>query len=161
MKPSFPTLQMTDPTTLKQALYNHCQAYVDERLARIRKAIKVAQDAANEESKSSMGDKYETTRAMMHLEKEKLSGQLQEAEQLNRALTQINHQPTANVQLGSLVEASTGIFYIAVSVGKVVLAGKTYFVVSPASPIGKALFGKAAGEEINFNGRKIILKAVY
>lgn len=152
---------MTKFNDLKEQLFQYCQDEVNERVTRIRTAIKTAQDAANEESKSSMGDKYETTRAMMHLEKEKLSGQLQEATKLQKVLAQISQQATDDIQLGSLVETQMGFYYLAVSLGRVQLAGKSYFVISPASPIGKQLLGNTVGNEIAFNGRKLLIKGIY
>ncbi|MGB0523674.1 MAG: GreA/GreB family elongation factor [Flammeovirgaceae bacterium] len=151
---------MSIQSQIKAALFQHCQTYVDERIDRIKTAIQTAQNAANEESKSSMGDKYETTRAMMHLEKEKLMGQLQEAAQLKKTLAQITPKVSTIIQLGSLVKTQAGTYYLAVSIGKVQLDGTAYFVISPASPIGKALLGKQMNDEVNFNGRKLIIQAV-
>ena len=54
----------------KAKLYDSCLKLVDERVAHIEDAMRNAQASANEETKSSAGDKYETGRAMMHLEKE-------------------------------------------------------------------------------------------
>ena len=63
----------------KEKLHDACVAYVDERISFLNETIKETQNSANNESKSSMGDKYETTRSMMHLENEQMSIQLKEA----------------------------------------------------------------------------------
>ena len=146
--------------SIKTKLYDYCCDQVDDRLDRIGKAMLEAQQAANEESKSSMGDKYETTRAMMQLEKEKLAGQAQEAQQLKRVLAELNLAASDSVRLGSLVETKTGSYFLAVSLGKVILEGKSYFVVSPAAPIGKAMLGKAVGESFSFNGISFDIKSI-
>jgi hypothetical protein len=52
---------------------------VHQRIASAEEAIRMAQESANQEGKSSAGDKYETGRAMAQLEIEKASGQLAEA----------------------------------------------------------------------------------
>ena len=59
-------------TTIKQTLYNFCVTYINQRMATAQQAIHTAQASANEETKSSAGDKYETGRAMMQLEIEKI-----------------------------------------------------------------------------------------
>ena len=87
-------------------------------------------------------------------------GQLQEASLLKKALAQIPSKGSDTAQLGSLVQTPQGMYYLAISIGKVMLENKPYFVVSPASPIGKLLHGKKAGDEAVFNGRKISIKAV-
>lgn len=151
---------MTKTSKIKSALFQHCSVYVEERIERITTAMQTAQNAANEGSKSSMGDKYETTRAMMHLEKEKLLGQLQEAALLKKALAQVTSKSSDTAKLGSLIETKTGTYYLAISIGRVELDKAFYFVISPASPIGKLLLGKKAGDEVVFNGRTISIKSV-
>jgi hypothetical protein len=71
---------MPKPINIKESLYNHCMRYVQERIARIQNEIDLHQAAANEETKSSAGDKYETGRAMAQLDIERNSVQLREAE---------------------------------------------------------------------------------
>ena len=65
-------------------------AYVHERIAATQEAIYTAQLSANEETKSSAGDKYETGRAMAQLEIEKNTAQLAEALKLKQMLKQIS-----------------------------------------------------------------------
>jgi hypothetical protein len=64
---------------IKIKLYQYCVEFIDKRIAGAREAIQIAQDSANEETKSSAGDKYETGRAMAQLEIEKNTTQLEEA----------------------------------------------------------------------------------
>ena len=70
----------------KEVLYAYCVNYVQQRIARIQGEINKAQSSANEETKSSMGDKYETSRAMAHQEIENNRMQLLEAEKLHSIL---------------------------------------------------------------------------
>ena len=140
---------MPEPTNTKDSLYNHCVQYVEERIARIQNEIDLLQAAANEETKSSAGDKYETGRAMAQLEIERNAVQLKEAERLRSFLQGIVREGTSAVIVpGSLVTTSNGVFYVAISLGVVILDQQKYLVVSPDSPIGKLLLGKRAGQEL-------------
>jgi transcription elongation GreA/GreB family factor len=140
---------------VKEQLYARCQAYVAGRIATAQQAIETAQQSANEETKSSVGDKYETTRAMMQLEIEKNSIQLNESIKLKQALEKINIDSRAEaVQSGSLVITDTAIFFVAISAGKISLDKKDYLVISPSSPIGSKLIGLKAGDSFDFNGKK-------
>ena len=137
---------------IKRELYKLCQDYLQKRIDAAQQAIQTAQSAANEETKSSSGDKYETGRAMMQLEIEKNAGQLSESLKLKHALDQINPDQTPGiVQSGSLVITDQGSFFIAISLGKVVLHNQSYLVVSPGSPIGQKLLGLKPGDEMTFN----------
>jgi transcription elongation GreA/GreB family factor len=140
---------------LKKELHNLCTGYVQKRMDTAVQAINAAQQAANEETKSSAGDKYETGRAMMQQETDRNRTQLNEANKLMVALNHINISAHSKIAgPGSLVITNNGKFYIAVSAGTLVLNGEAYFAISPASPIGSILIGKNAGDEFSLNGKQ-------
>lgn len=146
---------------LKQLLYDRCIVYVKQRVETAQQAIHIAQTSANEETKSSAGDKYETGRAMMQLEVERNTHQLTEALKLNQALEQINPElETSIIQPGSLVMTNHGNFYIAISIGQLTVEGTHYFVISPMSPLGTKLMNGTAGASFAFNGKNYTIKEV-
>ncbi|UKN03023.1 3-oxoacyl-ACP synthase [Paracrocinitomix mangrovi] len=135
---------------------------MDDRIATIKAAIDDAQASANNETKSTAGDKHDTSRAMMQLEVEQKSKQLSETLKLKETLGKFSDQNTsAIVGLGSVVETSAANYYISISAGKLNAGGSDYFAVSGASPIGQLLLGKKAGDIAQFNGKKIEISAVY
>ena len=147
---------------IKQLLYDQCTGYVRQRIETARLAIHVAQTSANEETKSSAGDKYETGRAMMQLEVEQNAQQLAEALKLKQALDQINPTlATSSAQQGSLVTTNHGDFYIAVSIGQMTVNGKQYVAISPVSPLGVKLMNGKAGTSFVFNGKNYTIENVY
>ncbi len=124
----------------KKVLFDYCKQYVDKRIALVTNEMNAAQEAANSETKGSAGDKHETGRAMMHLEKEKNALQLVEHLKLKKVLAQISPEEThQHVRLGSLILTNSGIYYLSIAIGKVEIGGKIYFVISPVSPIGNLL----------------------
>jgi transcription elongation GreA/GreB family factor len=139
----------------KDALYAHCMTYVKERITRIREEIERAQSSANEETKSSAGDKYETSRAMAQLDVERNMVQLRESEKLQAVLQSLPAYRVSDVVIpGSLVTTSKGIFYIAISLGMIKQGQNQFFIISADSPIGKLLMGKKVGDTIEWNGLK-------
>jgi transcription elongation GreA/GreB family factor len=147
--------------TLKQQLYDRCVHDVTTRISSIQDAMKAAQSDAGEETKSSAGDKYETGRAMMHLEIEKLSMQLNDAVKARQILEQLDpDKETHQVQLGSIVLTTNGNFFMAISAGPFKAEGKDFFCISPGSPIGGVLLGKKAGEGFSFRNKEGIVKKV-
>ena len=114
--------------------------------------MEAAQEAANSESKSSAGDKYETGRAMAQLERDRNAQLLAEARKIEGDLARLVIDKTyETVQSGSVAVTSRGRFFISIGAGKLTLDGIDYFTVSPASPICMALAGKKAGDVITFN----------
>ena len=110
--------------------------------------------ASNNETKSSMGDKFETSREMVQQEINTLQIQLNENKNARNSLKTINTNLHQTIGLGSLVETDKGFFYIVVSLGEIVCSEKKIFVISTESPLGKALFGKKKDDEIVLNNTK-------
>ena len=110
--------------------------------------------ASNNETKSSMGDKFETTREMVQQEINNLQIQLNENANARNSLKLINVKPHQMVGLGSLVQTDKGLFYIAVSLGEIIFDKKKIFVISTESPLAKELFSKKKGDEISLNNSK-------
>lgn len=145
----------------KEILYQYCMDYVAQRKSRIQSEIANAQASANEETKSSAGDKYETGRAMAQLEIERNLQQLGEAEKLHQILKGINPDGTTAVVIpGALVTTTNGVFYMAISLGLITVDHKQYMIVSADSPIGKLLMGKKTGDAFMWNKQQLIIKTI-
>jgi transcription elongation GreA/GreB family factor len=152
---------MKTELSIKDQLYLKCQEHVEQRISNLQEMINTTQEAANDATKSSAGDKYETTRSMMHLENEQNAIQLNEALKLRKTLDMLSKVKKADmVQPGSLVYTSSGIYYIAVSIGKITLKKEDYFAISLASPLGQQLAQKKIGDSIDFNKKKIVIKDI-
>ncbi len=148
-------------SSTKKTLHQRCLMLAEDRIVSLQHILKEAQQAANNETKSSAGDKHETGRAMAQLETEKLTSQLSEALNIKQNLTQINTTITNNtVLLGSIVHTNKGNFYLAASIGKVALENEIFFAISPASPIGKLMLTKKEKESFTLNGSEYTILAV-
>ena len=55
---------------MKEKLIEYVKNHLNQRIQNSLSAMQAAQESANGDSKSSAGDKYETTRAMGHLDRE-------------------------------------------------------------------------------------------
>lgn len=148
--------------SFKQQLINHCQKLLNQKNTDLKLALQDVTEAGNNETKSTAGDKHETARAMMQLEQEKLSKQVQEAEnQLAEFERVVGSNESANVITGSLIETNKGFFFIASSIGKVILDNKTVFVISQKSPLGLVLIGKKQKDTVVFNGVSYVIESIF
>ena len=142
--------------SVKKQLQEFCQQYVKDRTSTIQKNIKDIQDSLASETKSSAGDKHETGRAMLQLEREKLGQQLLEVERMAIILDRISISMRTNaVLLGSLVKTSKRYYFLAISAGIYEDAENPIYCISRASPIGKLLLGKSIGDVVDYDGEKI------
>lgn len=138
---------------MKQELLDFCWAYVNQRIERLARNSAELQESLISEDKNSTGDKHETGRAMLHLEQEKLSGQLLEVEQTKAALKKVNIKDrSGQVHLGSLVRTGMAHYFLSISAGTFKKGAETVYCISGASPMAQLLLGKKAGDCFDFNG---------
>jgi len=153
---------MMNKTNIKSNLYKRCIKYVEEKIENASDAIENAQHSANEETKNSAGDKYETGRAMLQMERNKFEIQLKESLKLKEFLYQISiKKEYQNIQPGCIVKTESGNYFIAINAGKQQIKNEIYFTISPASPIGRELVNKNVNDLYLFNGKKIKITEVF
>jgi transcription elongation GreA/GreB family factor len=117
-------------------------------------------DLANE-TKSSAGDKYETGRAMLQIEREKIVRQLAELEQLEQVMKSVDPMTKhLKVQLGSLVQTNDNHFFIAVSLGEITIDGLRFYAISKQTPMAQVLLGKSKGDKVSFRESSFKIEAV-
>lgn len=145
----------------KATIVKHIEDLLNQRLSLLEKEIQSLQSSAANETKSSMGDKYETARAQAHLELEKLAKRLAETKQLKLILKQAE-LPTQNntIAFGSMAHTSNGVFFIACGIGRVEFEGQVVFVVSPSAPVAKLLLNKKVGDTAVLNGNSIKINQI-
>jgi hypothetical protein len=138
---------------LKTELLQHCQKQVENRYSKIKQTIADIDESLLEESKSSSGDKHETGRAMLQIDRENTGKQLNEIEKSVQILKKIDVNVTSDyARLGSLVYTDRFIYFISLSIGTVPVGKKDYLCVALNSPVGLLISGKMKGDEFNLNG---------
>ncbi|HIY76237.1 MAG TPA: GreA/GreB family elongation factor [Candidatus Sphingobacterium stercorigallinarum] len=137
----------------KSIFIAHCNEQYQNKLQEIKIAIAVAQDTLHNETKSSMGDKYETSREMVQQDLNRLTQQERQLQEELTRLSQVPMQALGNtVTLGSIVETDQYTYFIAVSLGVQRIGRNDYMCVSPQAPIAKLMIGKKKGDQIEFRG---------
>lgn len=140
---------------LKANLYQTCLDFVENRIEAVQNSINEIHDSLTSETKSSAGDKHETGRAMLQLEREKSGQQLAEIEKLRENLLKIDIESTSKtIGLGSVVFTSERNYYLSISAGQIVVGSDTFFAISPLTPIGKLILGRIKGDEIVFKEKR-------
>lgn len=145
----------------KKKIFETCKSILLQRIADGEKAMLYAQEAANAEEKSSMGDKYETGRAMSQLARDMSAKQVFENKQeLAKLLKLENVKIDHTIFQGSLVTASGKLFYIAVGLGLINLDDKQVTVLSPIAPLAKLMLGKTVGEQFVLNQKMFKIEQI-
>ncbi|MFH6767239.1 3-oxoacyl-ACP synthase [Gaetbulibacter aquiaggeris] len=136
---------------LKKQLFNQCSDFIEHRLLAIKNTITDIQESLDSETKSSAGDKHETGRAMLQLEREKLGQQLAEIQKLKQELLKVNIETVSKkIFLGSLVYTSKHNYFMAISAGELTYKSEKFYAISFSTPIAKVLLTKEVGDHIEF-----------
>ena len=148
---------------LKKILFQHCNDDLNRSLLLLNKRKAELFVALQSESKSSAGDKHETARAMLQLEREKLGEQIKEIEKKLKLLQSLkNHTTTTTrVSIGSVIKTNHLNYYIAISCPILSLDQEKYYCISALSPIGKLLLGKKVNETIQFNNTTSTIMEIF
>ncbi|AUC74626.1 3-oxoacyl-ACP synthase [Olleya sp. Bg11-27] len=142
---------MNKDDNIKQVLHSKCVQFTKNRLDTINKTINELQESLTSETKSSAGDKHETGRAMVQLEREKAGKQLAEIQKVNQLLAKISVEKTSRtIGLGSVVYTTKANYYIAISVGELEVDSSNFYAIAANTPIAQLILGKTIGDNIVF-----------
>jgi hypothetical protein len=151
-----------DKLGFKIQLFENIRGFLLQEVESVSLEMNKILASAKEEDKSSMGDKYETGRAMAHLELEKLGLQLENKKLMLASLQRIKIEPLkTTVEPGAVIETTIGTFFLSVQGPEFNVDSKKVTPVSMQSPLGKSLWGNAVGALVKVNGREIAIKDVY
>ncbi len=127
-----------------------CAQAIEQRRQAAQAAMDAAQQAANQEEKSSAGDKYETGRAMAQNARDQAARQLAEAHELAATLGRLPApaQPQADARPGTVVYTSVGVYLLGVGLGRVAAGPPAVFALSAAAPVARLLVGCQQGQTL-------------
>lgn len=155
-------MNSTDLQTLKFAVHEQCRHMIQAQLDTIQSSLDQLMDAKNNETKSSAGDKYETGMAMIQNQEELYKRQQVEARKSMNYLKSIELQSkTSIIEKGSLVQLTSGWFYLSVALGKIQVKDLDVFALSLQSPLGALLKGKSIGDVIVLNAKKLKVESIH
>lgn len=147
---------------LKQKIYEYCRQLLDQKIEELNSDSNMLMESTNNETKSSAGDKHETTRAMMQLEQEKLGKQLKELQNQKYELEKIDvSKISSQIAKGTLIKTDKGYLFLSIGLGKIALDSETVFVVSPRSPLGLKLTGLKENDVAEMNGIKYLIQKLF
>ncbi|WP_353136410.1 3-oxoacyl-ACP synthase [Pseudopedobacter sp.] len=117
--------------------------------------------ASNNDTKSSMGDKYETSREMLQQEINMLERQLSEIQKQKDIFLKIRSENTDTVTLGAVVSTSIGNLFISAGIGEIKMGDQTIKAISINSPLAQNLLNKRINDTFALNGKEFTILNIY
>jgi hypothetical protein len=139
----------------KQGLILYVKGLLEEKMQVAWEAMEAAQESANDQGRSSMGDKYETSRSMGQLDRNMHAKQYEQFRIERTVLERIgNSAAPERGAVGSLIHTTAGWFFISVSLGLLKFEDETVIAVSSSSPVGLSLLGKNKNDKFRFQNKE-------
>lgn len=136
----------------KQKILSHYQIVLQDKIDIYQDLILSLTEDAQNDAKSSAGDKHETTLSKLHIEQEKIANKLKEALEQQFILSKLDvTQISNNVVLGSLVKTNHLTVLVCIALPKIIVDNQTIFAISPQSPLGIQMMHKKVQAEFLVN----------
>jgi len=146
----------------KHKLLSECMRMQKEILNTHKTAMQEAQQSAIESDDNAEDSLMDSYREEMQNQRDMYARQLEHAMDDYNTLNQVNPDKLLEeVSFGSVVVTENQKLFICISLGNVKVDIDTYFAVSPAAPLYKAMAGKKAGESFSFRDKQIKLVQLY
>ncbi len=138
--------------TLKKKLKAICLERLNDKVSALQGIVEdLAIDAQND-AKSSAGDKHETGLSMMHLEQENISKKITENIAMRDVVSKINDEKVSSVvEFGSFVQVNSVYLFFSAALPKILVEDRSVLAVSMDAPIAKELLGRKLHDKFTFN----------
>lgn len=146
---------------IKEKIYSHLLKTINDKILSLENILLELKESISNETKSTAGDKYETARAMLHLEQENIFKQLQNAIDQRRELELIDiSKRSIVVSQGSLIITDKDSFFISIGFGKMLIDSKTIVALSSKSPLGRIFIEKRVGDTCSYLSQTYLIMSI-
>lgn len=137
---------------IRQHLETQLFDYVEE--------LNSTNEEIGKETKSSAGDKFETSREMMNQEVSRIEERIAYLKRQLNSLNQISTNTVDAITNGSLVLTNHGLFFFGIAFGKLDIENSPLLGLSLNSPLGQLMKDKKQGEYLTFMNRNYTIKSI-
>jgi hypothetical protein len=142
-----------DRLKLKQKILDACFEQQTKVVENLKLVMEEVADSAEEYGLPK--DLYDSYRNQMMSKKDMFAQQLIKINEQMDILRRIDmHRHYHQVRFGAVVITETQRLFVAAGIGKVVVDGLEYFVISAMVPFYNAIDGKKEGDTYEFRGKK-------
>jgi len=136
---------------LKQRLTNTCLEQIAKNISSAEQLLQNIIESKLSDTKSSAGDKFETSRERLQAEEDRINAVLMNSKKLEVQLKRLNKSPCNKVEAGAIVITDKANYFIAIGLGKISIDNKNYYTMSPDAPLSKVMWNKKIGESFALN----------
>lgn len=136
------------PQEKKESFVEFLSTHVSGRLHRHMAQMEELNASLANESKSSAGDKYETSREMINQQINQIAQQINVTRTIQNLLPKIDFGKKVSLEPGAIFMADNKLFCWGVSLGKIAFEGETIICISSQSPFAQTCLNKSIGDQV-------------
>ena len=145
----------------KEAVISAIHEAIGEQIGDYILELNSVNEEIGKETKSSAGDKFETSREMMNQEVSRLEERIAYLKKQLNSLQQLSQRKSSSIENGSLVDTNHGLFFFGIAFGKLETQGSSIMGLSLNSPLGKIMTDKKEGDSLTFMNRNYSIETIY
>ncbi|MCB9195148.1 MAG: hypothetical protein H6598_02900 [Flavobacteriales bacterium] len=145
----------------KEHLKQVCSDLLIDKISSLKEALYEVQEGANDDTKSTAGDKHETSRAMAQIEVERLSQQLELQLQQFTLLQSLPTGRSTEIERGAYIKTDKGDFYLGVGLGSVNYDGIKVMTLGMNAPLSILLIEKKINDTVSLNGNQYHILGIF
>ena len=144
----------------KHIVIEECTKILKDRISAIELELKFLLKDIAEDTKSSAGDKYETSREMANIERGKQESQLAITRKSLNILKNARQTKKEIIAGGNLIRTDKNWIFLSISLGPVTVNNEVVLVITPLSPLGSSFIDLRPGEIVKFNKQDYTIEAI-
>lgn len=144
----------------RKKLIDQISEQLHSQLVELKIDLQELKSEMENDTKSSAGDKFETSREMSAQEFRRLQTQIEYKTELIHQLNQLPNSKAVSVQYGSLVQLNNQWILLGVGAGKFEIENTVVMCLSIHSPLGIVLVGKQKNDSIHFNNNTFTIQSI-
>lgn len=155
-------MRKQNPTQIKTELFEKMKSRIQEKTTQVKSDLQDLFESKKAETKSSAGDKYETSRELISKEEDMLKERLIELERQKNQLEILiqNLHENQFIKKGSLICLSGKWIFCGIAIGEFNISEIPVMTISDQSPLFQLIKNKKTGDEISLNGKNMKLEMI-
>lgn len=147
---------------LKEKVHQHYLQVLNNKINLLQTVLADLKEAGANETKSTAGDKHETSLAMIQIEQANKRHQLAQMIAQKAILEKINPAIVAAiVVVGSLMKSDKGYLFMSVALGKAIVESISITALSAQSPLGRQLLGLKEKDTAIINNMSYYIEKIF
>jgi predicted aspartyl protease len=127
----------------KSDIISELKKQIERKVEYLNQSLESAIISRNSDTKSSAGDKFETSREMTQIEIHKIETEILKTKQQLQSLT---------INPSQLITTDKGVFFISIPFGKIKIENSELICISNSAPIAKLLLNTEITKQFNIAG---------